>query len=103
MSGPHPTDRGILIPAYQAERTVGEVVARLRKLFPSIDILVVDDGSTDATSARAEQAGAQVHRLATNSGKGTALATGLSQLRDRGFRYGLCLDADGQHRPEDAG
>jgi glycosyltransferase involved in cell wall biosynthesis len=95
-------DRGILIPAYQAERTVGEVVSRLRELHPSATILVVDDGSLDATSSRAAQAGAQVHRLATNAGKGTALATGLSLLREQGFRFGLCLDADGQHLPEDA-
>jgi glycosyltransferase involved in cell wall biosynthesis len=102
MSDSHLADRGVLIPAYQAERTVGEVVARLRELHPSVSILVVDDGSTDATSVRAEQAGAQVHRLSVNSGKGTALATGLSLLHDQGFRYGLCLDADGQHVPEDA-
>lgn len=102
MSVPFRADRGILIPAYQAERTVGEVVSRLRELHPSVAILVVDDGSTDATSACAAQAGAQVHRLATNSGKGTALATGLSLLRQQGFRFGLCLDADGQHLPEDA-
>jgi glycosyltransferase involved in cell wall biosynthesis len=103
MSVPQLADRGILIPAYQAERTVGDLVSRLMGLHPSVIILVVDDGSTDATSSRAQEAGAQVHKLAVNSGKGTALATGLSLLRDQGFRFGLCLDADGQHLPEDAG
>lgn len=98
-----PADRAILIPAFQAEGTVGELVSRLRLLHPSVAILVVDDGSTDSTSARAAAAGAQVHRLETNSGKGTALATGLALLRERGFAFGLCLDADGQHLPEDAG
>lgn len=102
MSVPLAADRGVLIPAFQAERTVGEVVTRLRELHPSLAILVVDDGSVDATSSRAAEAGAQVHRLATNSGKGTALSTGLSLLRQQGFRFGLCLDADGQHLPQDA-
>jgi glycosyltransferase involved in cell wall biosynthesis len=102
MNASPATDRGVLIPAYQAERTVGGVVSRLKELHPTVAILVVDDGSSDATASRATEAGAQVHRLATNSGKGTALATGLSLLRDQGFRFGLCLDADGQHLPEDA-
>lgn len=96
-------DRGILIPAFQAERTVGAVVARLKELHPAIPLLVVDDGSLDQTASIAERAGARVHRLEVNSGKGTALACGLSILRGQGLQFGLCLDADGQHLPEDAG
>jgi glycosyltransferase involved in cell wall biosynthesis len=96
-------ERGILIPAFRAERTVGEVVRRLRSLYPATEILVVDDGSDDATSSRAAEAGALVERLPRNAGKGSALARGLAILRERGCHFALCLDADGQHLPEDAG
>lgn len=94
--------RAVLIPAYRAERTVGAVVARLRELHPELHVLVVDDGSGDATAAMARAAGAEVISLDTNSGKGSALATGLSRLREQGFQWALAMDSDGQHLPEDA-
>ncbi len=95
-------DRAVLIPAYQAERTLGQVVEQLRGLHPEINLLVVDDGSKDATAEVARQAGAVVLSLGTNSGKGTALATGLAHLRKQGFVWALAMDSDGQHLPEDA-
>jgi len=94
--------RAVLIPAYRAERTVGAVIAKLRELHPDLHVMVVDDGSGDATAANARTAGAEVVSLETNSGKGSALATGLAALRDQGFEWALAMDSDGQHLPEDA-
>lgn len=96
------SDRAILVPAYQAQATIGDVVARLRKLHPDTTVLVVDDGSDDATSQTALAAGGRVHRLERNAGKGSALATGLRLLADDGFRWVLAMDSDGQHLPEEA-
>jgi hypothetical protein len=76
-----------VIPAYQAGRTVGEVVRRTRALLPAV--LVVDDGSRDDTAGEAARAGAEVMRLAENRGKGHALhrLTRLSwSLSDAGRR-----------------
>jgi Glycosyl transferase family 2 len=90
-----------LIPAYQAAAHLGEVLLRLGALpgpdVPS-QILVVDDGSRDATSQVARQFGARVHTFAANRGKGHALLAGFELLRD--YDGVVTLDADGQHPPE---
>jgi glycosyltransferase involved in cell wall biosynthesis len=87
------------IPAYQAEPSVGAVVAGVLCLLP--DVLVVDDGSTDGTAAAAREAGARVVSLPANQGKGAALAAAFRDLFDRGFTAVVTLDADGQHLPEE--
>ena len=78
---------------------MGEVVRTVREHLPSV--LVVDDGSTDATTAAARAAQAEVVRHAVNRGKGAALRVGFQHLRDRGFHWALTLDGDGQHAAED--
>jgi len=88
-----------LVPAYQAAATVGAVVAELRQQVPAV--LVVDDGSTDATAERAAAAGARVLRLERNAGKGAALRAGLAQLAAEGVQRVVTLDADGQHLPSE--
>ena len=60
-------------------------------------VLVVSDGSTDATAERAASAGAEVVCHDTNLGKGTALRTGMGVLAQRGFTHVLTMDGDGQH------
>lgn len=88
-----------LVPAYQAGRTVGAVV---RGLLGHVQrVLVVDDGSSDATAEEAGRAGAVVLRLPSNSGKGCALRAGLALLLDQGVTHVAFVDADGQHDPED--
>ena len=84
-----------LIPAYDCGRTVGRVVRRTKNLVP--DVIVVDDGSSDATGKFAESGGAEVVRHAENRGKGAALVTGMKLLVKRGFTHAITLDGDGQH------
>lgn len=64
-------------------------------------VIVVDDGSTDATSVLARSAGAMVVNHSENHGKGAAIRTGLSFARQQGFEWAFTLDGDGQHAPED--
>lgn len=85
----------IIVPAYNEERSVGDVVARLRSFgYP---VLVIDDGSRDDTAAVAESAGALVARMPFNAGVGGALRTGLRFAADHGYQTVLQCDADGQH------
>ena len=88
-----------LVPAYDAEATVGGVV---RGLLRSVQrVLVVDDGSRDATAREAEGGGAEVLRLSENGGKGTAIRAGLARLLASDATHVAFVDADGQHDPAD--
>jgi len=88
---------GVVVPAFRAEDSVGNLVRQVRGMGHAV--LVVDDGSPDATSERAREAGAEVLRLERNAGKGTALWTGLDEARRRGWTWVVAMDADGQHDP----
>jgi len=88
-----------VIPARDAEATLGEVIQGVKKALPEATVLVVDDGSTDATSKAARDAGADVIRHEVNRGKGAALQTGFDEASRRGIERVLTLDADGQHDP----
>ncbi|MDP3908919.1 MAG: glycosyltransferase family 2 protein [Gemmatimonadales bacterium] len=90
----------VVIPAYQAGATIGDVVTRARAAVPAAAITVVDDGSTDATAAAARAAGASLVSHPRNRGKGVALGTGIAQALDSGAAVIVTLDADGQHAPE---
>jgi len=101
-SGPDGSGMWALIPAWNEAASVGGVVAAVR---PWVDaVLVVDDGSADATAARAEAAGARVIRHAVNRGKGAALWSGLQDAfvsARPGPGWIVVVDADGQHDPGD--
>lgn len=88
-----------LIPCVNEDRTIGPLVLQLRQHL--VLVVVVDDGSTDKTSFNAEQAGATVLRHNRNRGKGAALKTGLTLLRQLGCEWAVTLDGDGQHDPAD--
>ena len=88
-----------LIPAYQAAATVAQVVRDTRAVVP--DVVVVDDGSSDATGDVARAAGAVVLRQEPNAGKGAALGRGFAHLEAAGFTHAVTLDADGQHYPDE--
>lgn len=85
------------MPAYDAERTVGAVVRDAKERLDTV--LVVDDGSHDATATVAREAGALVVSHAVNRGKGAALRTGLEWASEHGYDIAVTLDADGQHPP----
>lgn len=89
----------IAIPALDAAYSVGDVALRSLAVFP--DVLVIDDGSRDATADRARDAGAEVHSFPHNRGKGAALGTAFTILFSRGFDAVITVDADGQHLPEE--
>jgi glycosyltransferase involved in cell wall biosynthesis len=90
----------IVIPAHNEEGAIGDVLARLAAEPPPgvFEIIVVDDGSTDATGEIAARAGARVLRHPHNRGYGAALKTG---IRAATGDFVLTMDADGQHRLED--
>ncbi|MBI1874907.1 MAG: glycosyltransferase family 2 protein [Acidobacteria bacterium] len=89
----------IVIPAYNEGPVIGRVVATLVASARWHQILVVDDGSTDDTGAAAERHGATVVRHPYNKGNGAAIKSG---IRRASGEYTLIIDADGQHRPDDA-
>jgi glycosyltransferase involved in cell wall biosynthesis len=92
-----------IIPAYDAERTVSEVVRSILAVWPERDaIFVVDDGSIDGTATAAREAGARVLVHPQNRGKGKALRTGMEAARSAGFDVAVTVDADGQHPADEA-
>lgn len=91
------TSVAAVIPAKDAAATVRRIVAQLRETVPGIVVIVVDDGSRDATGEAARGAGAIVLRNERNRGKGAALQAGFDEAIHRGADIVLALDADGQH------
>lgn len=97
-----------VVPAFQAERSVGAVVRELMTAALQLDatttpaVLVVDDGSSDRSGSLATAAGALVLRHAQNRGKGAALLSGFERALSLGADVAVTVDADGQHPAEEA-
>jgi glycosyltransferase involved in cell wall biosynthesis len=92
----------VIVPAYNEEASVGAVVDHVRAArLPETDVLVVDDGSADATTAKAAAAGAAVVTLPFNLGVGGAMRAGYKFARDGGYDAAVQVDADGQHDASD--
>ncbi len=89
----------IVIPAFHEEQVIGAIVSELRAAWPRI--VVVDDGSSDATGETARAAGATVLTHVVNRGQGAALQTGIAYALRHGAEYIVTFDSDGQHRAED--
>ncbi|WP_433205106.1 glycosyltransferase family 2 protein [Dactylosporangium sp. CS-047395] len=89
----------IIIPAWNESGSIAEVVREVRGELPTVDIIVVDDGSGDDTAIRAAEAGAIVAKLPFNLGVGGAMRTGYRYARDHGYDVAIQVDADGQHDP----
>jgi glycosyltransferase involved in cell wall biosynthesis len=91
----------VFIPAWNEQVSLASVIADVRKFLPQADILVVDDGSTDGTAARARDCGVLVASLPFNQGLGAALQTGYLYALREGYDFCAHLDADGQHPPDE--
>jgi polyprenyl-phospho-N-acetylgalactosaminyl synthase len=95
------SDACLVVPLYNEAAVVHDVVSTAMATFPTV--VVVDDGSTDGSAARAEAAGAIVVQHPINLGQGAALQTGIDlALRLPAVRYIVTFDADGQHQVSDA-
>jgi len=88
----------IVLPAYNEEQSIGKTIREIKELYPDIEILVIDDGSSDSTAREAVSAGAHVMKHPHNIGNGAAIKTG---LRYASRDWIIMMDADGQHRPAD--
>ncbi len=107
-SGQEPADdrRALaILPARDEAPRISGVIAGLPRDADGVplDVLVVDDGSTDETAARARDAGAEVVAHTRSRGVGAALRTGLATARERGVAACLLIDADGEYEPAHAG
>jgi glycosyltransferase involved in cell wall biosynthesis len=85
------------VPAWNEEENLPAVLAELNQYLPEADVLVVDDGSTDATAAVARADGAEVLSFGKNLGLPAAISAGYRYARDHGYAYCGRVDADGQH------
>jgi glycosyltransferase involved in cell wall biosynthesis len=105
----HPPGAGaplaVVIPAYNEEPTVGDVIAEIPAEAAGLatEVIVVVDGARDATAARAAQAGALVCDVPVNRGQGAALRLGYWLARARGAQVIVTIDADGQYEADEIG
>jgi glycosyltransferase involved in cell wall biosynthesis len=88
-----------IVPAYNEAASISAVVAELGEHAPGFDVVVIDDGSTDATAERARAAGADVVRHPFNLGIGGAVQSGYLYAAERGYDIAVQVDGDGQHDP----
>jgi len=89
----------IVMPAFNEEEAVGDVVREVLTVLPGVNCLVVSDGATDGTAHVARSAGATVLTLPFNLGVGGAMRLGFKYAVENGFQYVVQLDSDGQHDP----
>jgi glycosyltransferase involved in cell wall biosynthesis len=92
-----------VVPAWNEAGAIGAVVDEIRVFDPQIDVVVVDDASTDDTAGVARAHGAKVLALPFNVGIGGAVQTGFRYARDEGYEIAVRLDGDGQHAAEELG
>lgn len=90
----------VLIPAFNEARSIQRVVNSIRNTKPEVDIVVINDGSSDETAKLAAQAGATVLSLPVNLGYGAALQTGYKYALINNYDYTIQIDGDGQHDPK---
>jgi glycosyltransferase involved in cell wall biosynthesis len=91
------SDTVVFIPAWNEEDNLPSVLDGLHEWLPDVDVLVVDDGSTDRTAEVAREHGAEVLSLGRNMGLRVGIATGYRWAMDRGYAFCGRVDADGQH------
>lgn len=95
------TNYCILVPCYNAEKTIGILLKKIKKTVGEVPIIVIDDGSSDSSKKIARRFdGVKVIHNRTNRGKGFSLKKGLELAQNAGYEYALVLDSDLQHPPE---
>lgn len=91
----------VIVPAYNEAEGIGQVIQQIRQDTPYVDVLVINDGSSDNTSQIAKAAGADVINLTCNLGIGGAVQTGYRYAAEHHYDYAVQIDGDGQHNPSD--
>lgn len=94
-------DTIVFIPAWNEEASLDSVLDELRDGLAAVDVLVVDDGSTDGTAEIARAGGADVLSLGENRGLRVGIAAGYAYAHEHGYAYAGRVDADGQHPVEE--
>jgi glycosyltransferase involved in cell wall biosynthesis len=89
-----------IVPAFNEAEAISGAVAAIHEQAPDFDVLVIDDGSIDATAERARSAGAEVLRMPFNLGIGGAMQSGYIYALEQGYEVAVQVDGDGQHDPE---
>jgi len=99
---PPPPERTlIIVPAWNEAVNIGNTISEIQAKVSDMDVVVVDDGSTDRTADVARAAGARVISLPFNMGVGGAMRTGFTYAQRHGYARAIQVDADGQHDPAD--
>ena len=94
------SDISIIIPAYNESATIGDIIRKIKSLYPEPEVIVINDGSSDDTVSAAKEAGAIVYSHPYNIGNGAAIKSG---IRIASGEILVFMDGDGQHNPEDIG
>ena len=94
------SDLLVIIPAYNEEENIENVVSFIQKKYSKYDYIVVNDGSRDHTADICRKKGYELLNLPVNLGLAGAFQAGLKYAYARGYSYAIQFDADGQHRPE---
>jgi glycosyltransferase involved in cell wall biosynthesis len=89
-----------IVPAYNEAEAIASTIASIRHRAPDFDVLVIDDGSTDATAAHARCAGATVLSMPFNLGIGGAMQSGYIYALEHNYDVAVQVDGDGQHDPQ---
>lgn len=89
----------VIIPTYNESNSIAKLVREIKK--QNLEIVIIDDGSSDNTAQIAENNGAVVLRNKTNQGKGASLSRGFNYSLESGYDAVITMDGDGQHLPED--
>ena len=91
----------IIIPAYNEQNSIENVINSIRKVSKKLAIVVVNDGSTDNTFKKAKKTKCTILNHPFNLGIGGAVQTGLMWAKNNKFKFAIQVDADGQHQPKD--
>jgi len=94
-------ETAIVIPLYNEEFVIKDVLMEINQEYPDYKIIVVDDCSTDKSYQSACSQNIYLLKHSTNLGQGAALQTGIEFAKEKGFQYVVTFDSDGQHDPKD--